>query len=138
MRNTVVKANVVVYSPWFTSQQTYIGGNNHQRLADPHLEELIIEAILGNIVDHYQRLHTPSKILHRRIPSIPRTSDDYDGYAHAGRLQCTPLVVVFMLDSYRDHHIGEHDILLKSLVFLIGTHQLHCHSMPTQVTLMSD
>ena len=45
---------------------------------------------------HYQRLHTTSsKLLHRRIQSISRSSDDDDGHPHTGRLQRSPLIVVF-------------------------------------------
>ena len=46
-------------------------------LTDPHLEELTITA----------KLHTPSKLLHRRIPSISGSSDDDDGHPHTWRLQ---------------------------------------------------
>ena len=38
-------------------------------------------------VDHYQRIHTLSKIMRMRLPS----SDDDDGYRNIGRLQSTPL-----------------------------------------------
>ena len=37
-------------------------------------------------VDHYQRLHTPSKLLHRRTQSISGSSDDDDGTLILGDL----------------------------------------------------
>ena len=80
-------------------------------LADPHLEELTITAKLGN-TDHYQRLHTPRKLLHRRIQSISGSSDDVDGQPHTGRLQCSPLIVVFKFYRFEKHYVGEHGILL--------------------------
>ena len=36
-------------------------------------------------LDHHQRLHTPSKLLHRRIHSISGSSDDDDGHPHTAR-----------------------------------------------------
>ena len=45
--------------------------------------------------DHYLRIHTPSKLLRRRIKSISGSSDDYDGHPHTGKLQCSPLIFVF-------------------------------------------
>ena len=35
-------------------------------------------------VDHYQHLHTPGKLLHRRLPSFPGSSDDDDGHPNTG------------------------------------------------------
>ena len=81
-------------------------------LADPYLEELTITAKLGNRLDHYQRLHTASKLLHRRIQSISGSSDDDDGHTHTGRLQRSPLIVVFKFDRYERHYVGEHGVWL--------------------------
>ena len=50
--------------------------------------------------DHYQHKHTPSKLLHRRIQSISGSSDDDDGHPHTGRLQRSPLIVVFKFYRY--------------------------------------
>ena len=77
-------------------------------LADPHLEELTITARL----DHYQRLHTPSKLLHSRIQSISGSSDDDDGHHHTGRLQHSPFIVVFKFYRYERHYVGEHGVWL--------------------------
>ena len=49
-------------------------------------------------VDHSKRLHIPSKLLRRRLPSFSGPSDDDDGDPNNGRLQCTPLGVVLKLD----------------------------------------
>ena len=49
-------------------------------------------------VNHYQRLHIPSKLLRRRLPSFPRPSDDDDIYPNTVILQCTPLGVVLKLN----------------------------------------
>ena len=62
--------------------------------------------------DHYQRLHTPSKLLHRRIQSVSGSSDDDDGHPHIGRLQCSPLIVVFRFDRFERHYVGEHGVWL--------------------------
>ena len=35
-------------------------------------------------VDHYQRLHTPGKLLHRRLPPFPGSSDDDNGHPNTG------------------------------------------------------
>ena len=64
-------------------------------------------------VDHYQRLHTPGKLLGRRLPSISGPSDDDHGYPKTWRLQCTPLCMVLKLDRYKRHPIGEYDIWLQ-------------------------
>ena len=53
-------------------------------------------------VDHYQRLHTPGKLLRRRLHSFPGSSDDDDGYPNTGRLQCTPLGLVLKLYKYEN------------------------------------
>ena len=66
-------------------------------LADPHLEELTYSQAENHRLDHYQRLHTPRKLLHRRIQSISGSSVDDDGHPHTGRLQRSPLIVVFKL-----------------------------------------
>ena len=79
-------------------------------LADPHLEELTITAKLG--LDHYQRLHTPSKLLHGKIQSISGSSDDDDGHPHTGRLQRSPLIVVFRFYRYERNYVGEHGVWL--------------------------
>ena len=63
-------------------------------------------------LDHYQRLHTPSKLLHRRIQSISGSSDDDDGHPHTGRLQRSPLIVVFKFYRYERHYVGEHGVWL--------------------------
>ena len=49
-----------------------------ETLVEPHLEELMgYHGHAGRHgVDHYQRLHTPGKLLHRRLPSFPRSSND--------------------------------------------------------------
>ena len=68
-------------------------------------------------LDHYQRLHTPSKFLHRRIQSISGSSDDDDGqqqrHPHTGRLQRSPLIVVFKFYRYERHYVGEHGVWLQ-------------------------
>ena len=51
-------------------------------------------------VDHYQRLHTPGKLIRRRLPSFLGSSDDDDGHPNTERLQCIPLGVVLQLDRY--------------------------------------
>ena len=56
-----------------------------------------------NGVDHYQRLHTPNKLLRKRLHSFPGPSD---GHPNTGRLQCTSLGVVLKLDRYERHPIG--------------------------------
>ena len=63
-------------------------------------------------LDHYQRLHTPSKLLHRRIQSISRSSDDDNGHHHTGRLQRSPLIVVLKFYRYERHYVGEHGVWL--------------------------
>ena len=50
-------------------------------------------------VDHYQLLHTPSKVLYRRITFISGSSDDDDGH-HTGRPQCSPLIVVLKFNRF--------------------------------------
>ena len=64
-------------------------------------------------VNHYQRLHTPSKLLYRRIQSISGSSDDDDGHPHTGRRQCSPLIVVFKFYRFERHYVGEHGVWLK-------------------------
>ena len=54
---------------------------SQETLVEPHLEELTITATLG---DHYQRLHTTGKLLHRRLPPFPGSSDDDDGHPNTG------------------------------------------------------
>ena len=58
-------------------------------------------------LDHYQSLHTPSKLLHRMIQSISGSSDDDDGhpYPHTGRLQCSPLISVFKFYRFKKHYV---------------------------------
>ena len=63
-------------------------------------------------LDHYQRLHTPSKLLHRRIQSNSGSSDDDDGHPHTGRLQRSLLIVVFQFYRYERHYVGEHGVWL--------------------------
>ena len=64
-------------------------------------------------VDHYQRLHTPNKILYGRLHSFPGPFDDDDGYHNIGRLKYAPLSVVLKLYRYKRHPIGEYDIWLQ-------------------------
>ena len=52
--------------------RTSFGGVDHQGHAGRH----------G--VDHYQRLHTPGKLLHRRLPPFPGSSDDDNGHPNTG------------------------------------------------------
>ena len=83
--------------------------------ADPHLEEFTITAKLGNtelIITNVYNLHTPSKLLQRRIQSISGSSDDDDGNPHTGRFQCLPLIVVFKFYRFERHYVGNHDIWL--------------------------
>ena len=54
------------------SGRTSFGGVDHHGHAGRH----------G--VDHYQRLHTPGKLLHRRLPPFPGSSDDDDGHPNTG------------------------------------------------------
>ena len=61
-------------------------------------------------LDHYQRLHTPSKLLHRRIKSISGSPDDDGGHPHTGRLQCSPLIVAFQFYRFERHYAGEHGV----------------------------
>ena len=76
--------------------------------ADPHLEELTITAKLGN---------TEVIIINVYIPPVGGynqflgSSDDDDVHAHTGRLQCSPLVV-FKLDRFERHYVGDHGIWL--------------------------
>ena len=99
---------------WFTHIDSQINKlprrpESPDTLADPHLEELIITVKLGNTrLDHYQHLHIPSKLLHRRIQSISGSSDDDDGHPHTGRLQCSPLIMVFKFYRFERHYVGEH------------------------------
>ena len=56
-----------------------------ETLVEPHLEELTITAMLGGHgVDHYKRLHTPGKLLHRRLPPFPGSFDDDNGHPNTG------------------------------------------------------
>ena len=54
------------------SGRTSFGGVDHHGHAGRH----------G--VDHYQRLHTPGKLLHRRLPPFPGSSDDDNGHPNTG------------------------------------------------------
>ena len=56
-------------------------------------------------LDHYQRLHTPSKLCHMRIQSISGSSDDDDEHHHTGRLQCSLLIVVFKFYRFERHYV---------------------------------
>ena len=80
------------------SGRTSFGGVDHHGHAGRH----------G--VDNYQRLHTPSKLLRRRLPFFSGPPDDEDIYPNTGRLQCTPLGVLLKFDRYERHPIGEYDI----------------------------
>ena len=82
-------------------------------LADPHLEKIDYYSHAGKYrLDHYQRLHILSKLLHRRIQSISGSSDDDDGHTDIGRLQCSPLIVVFKFYRFERQYVAEHGVWL--------------------------
>ena len=76
-------------------------------------------------LDHYQRLHTSSKLLYRRIQLISGSSDDDDGYTHTGRLQCSPLIVLFKFYRFES-------TMLESMVSGSNFGILNCDS-PTRL-----
>ena len=51
--------------------------------------------------------------MHRRIQSISRSSDDDDGHPHTGRLQRSPLILVFNFYRYERHYVEEHGVWLQ-------------------------
>ena len=82
-------------------------------LADPHLEELTITAKLGNTDLIITNVYIPPiKLFHRRIQSISGSSDEDDRHPHTGRLQRSPLIVVFKFYRYERHYVGEHGVWL--------------------------
>ena len=74
-------------------------------LADPRFGSVDYYSQAGKRrLDHYQRLHTPASSCIGGYNS----SDDDDGHPHTGRLQSSPLIVVFELYRYERHYVGEH------------------------------
>ena len=103
---------------WFT----YIDSQINKLLSEARFTRYSSRSSFGRVdynsqagkhrLDHYQRLHTPSKLLHRRIQSISRSSDDDDEHPHTGRLQRSPLIVVFKFYGYERYSVGEHGVWL--------------------------
>ena len=83
-------------------------------LADPHLEELTITAKLGNtdliITNVYIR--PVSYCTGGYNPSLDHLMMHDDGHPHTGRLQRSPLIVVFRFYRYERHYVGEHGVWL--------------------------
>ena len=77
-------------------------------LADPHLEELTITAKLGNTDLIIANVYIPpaSSCTGGYNPSLY----DDDGHPHAGRLQCSPLIVVFKFYRFERHYVGDHGV----------------------------
>ena len=101
---------------WFT----HIDSQINKPLSEARFTRYSIRTSFGRVdyysqagkhrLDHYQRLHTPRKLLHRRIQSISRSSDDDDGHPHTGKLQRSPLIVVFKFYRFKRHYVGEHGV----------------------------
>ena len=81
-------------------------------LTDPHLEELTITARLGNTDLIITNVYIPQQALAQEDKSISGSSDDDDGQPHTGRLQRSPLIVVFKFYRYERHYVGEHGVWL--------------------------
>ena len=93
----IKKVDKLLPKVWITrdSGRTSFGGVDHHGHVGRH----------G--IGHYQRLHTPDKLLQRRLHPFPGSSNDDDGHPNTGCLQCTPLSVVLKRDRYERHPIGE-------------------------------
>ena len=53
--------------------------------------------------------YNPNQLLHRRISTFTRPSDDDDGHPTAWRLKCSPLIMALIFNRYERHQPGEHD-----------------------------